>query len=374
MIQPFRIHIADAVLDDLRARLGRTRWPDFIEAGGWQHGVSSAYMQDLIAHWAHDFDWREQEARMNAYPHFIAEIEGHTIHFMHIRAKGQQAIPLLITHGWPGSFLEMLDIIPLLTAENGLCFDLVIPSLPGFGFSKEVPQEGMNTARIGGLWAQLMEELGYEQYLVQGGDLGAEISTQLALQQPERVLGLHLNYIPFTYRPYLPPGASLTEAEQAALKKTAAFFKQAGAYAQVHITQPLTLAYGLSDSPAGLAAWMLQIFKNFSDPRKELSQLFERDALLANITLYWVTGTIHSSMRLYSAAQPLVLGKDQFVRVPVGVAHYPYPESFPASEYVSRGYNLQYWEEMPAGGHFAAMEQPGLFAADVRAFAEQVVP
>jgi pimeloyl-ACP methyl ester carboxylesterase len=375
MIQPFHVHIDDTILDDLKRKIVRTHWPDEIRNAGWQHGVAMAYMKDLTAYWATTFDWHKAEEKINAYPHFIAGIDGCKIHYLHIKGRGKNAIPLILTHGWPGSFLEFMRCIPLLTADDRISFDLVVPSLPGYGFSQKPDQEGMNTARIAMLWARLMQELGYEKFLVQGGDFGAEVSTHLALQQPERVIGLHLNYVPFSYKPYLPPGEDLTAEEKSASEKTVKFFQSAGAYAQQHVTQPLTLSYGLSDSPAGLAAWILQIFKNFSDPSKDIEQLFERDELLANITLYWVTGTIHSSIRLYGETmkKPLIFKKEDYITPPVGIAHYPFPDSFPAKKYVERGFNVQYWKDLPAGGHFAAMEQPAIFAADIKDFAGTLI-
>jgi len=373
MIQPFQVHIGQPVLDDLKKRIDSTHWPDEINGSGWRHGVALPYMKELAAWWSEKFDWRTTEEKINSYPNYIAGIDGCRIHFLHIKGRGKKTTPLIITHGWPGSFLEMMDIIPLLTDGELISFDLVIPSLPGYAFSQK--QDNMNPSRIATMWAKLMQELQYDEYLVQGGDFGAEVSTHLALQQPRRVIGLHLNYIPFSYKPYMEPGEELTEEEKAASEKTRKFFQQAGAYAQVHVTQPLTLSYGLSDSPLGLAAWILQIFKNFSDPSKDIEELFERNKLLANITLYWVTGTIHSSIRLYGEVikDPLNLEEGQRIQVPAGVAHYPFPDSFPARKYVERGYNIQYWKDMPAGGHFAAMEQPEIFARDVRAFAGMLI-
>jgi pimeloyl-ACP methyl ester carboxylesterase len=332
-------------------------------------------MKELVDHWLNTFEWHWVEERINAYPNFVASIDGVNIHFLHIKGRGKNTIPMIITHGWPGSFLEMMNVIPLLTAGEPFSFDLVIPSLPGYAFSQKPEEEGMNASRIALLWARLMKELGYEKYMVQGGDFGAEVSTHLALQQPEHVMGLHLNYIPFSYRPFLKPGEELTSEEKSAAEKTQKFFQRVGAYAQQHMTQPLTLSYGLTDSPVGLAAWILQIFKNFSDPSKDLEAMFAKDELLANITLYWGTRTIHSSIRLYGEVMkdPLALNEGQRIEVPVGIAHYPFPDSFPARKFVERGYNVRYWKDMPAGGHFAAMEQPELFARDIREFTAVLV-
>jgi len=372
MIRPYLVNVHATVLDDLKKRIRAAQWPEAANNSGWQYGVSLSYMKELAAYWESSFDWHSIEDQINAYPNFIASIDGVDIHFLHIRGRGKDPIPLIITHGWPGSFLEMMDIIPLLTWDGDICFDMVIPSLPGYGFSQK---QSMNGTQIAVLWGKLMQELGYERFMVQGGDFGAEVSTHLALQQPDRIMGLHLNYIPFSYKPFLPPGEEVTNEERAAMEKTGKFFQLAGAYAQQHITQPLTLAYGLSDSPIGLAAWILQIFKNFSDPSKEIGDLFARDRLLANITLYWVTRTIFSSIRLYgeTVRDPLVFGKGQCVRVPTGIAHYPFPDSWPAKKYVERGFTISYWKDMPVGGHFAAMEQPEIFARDIREFAGTLI-
>jgi pimeloyl-ACP methyl ester carboxylesterase len=368
---PFKVAIQQSRLDDLKRRIMHTRWPDVHNNHDWQTGMSLSWIKTIATYWADEFDWRAIEARINTYPNFITVIDGFNIHYLHIKSHAKNAVPLLISHGWPGSFLEMLDLIPLLTNSNELAFDVVVPSLPGFAFSGDPHVPGVNARFIAALWVKLMKQLRYEKFIAQGGDFGAMIATHIALQHPEMLSGLHLNYIPFNYRPYLAPGEKLTAAETAAQEKTAKFFAAEGAYAQVQSTKPLTLAYGLNDAPAGLCAWILQIFQSFSDRQRPLEQLFDKDLLLANVTLYWLTGTIYSSMRLYreSGQSALVLGKDDFIRVPTGIAHYPFPDSFPDRHYVERGYNVQYWKEMPKGGHFAAMEQPKLFAADLRAFA-----
>jgi pimeloyl-ACP methyl ester carboxylesterase len=369
---PFKVAVQQSRLDDLKKRIGHTRWPDVHNNHDWQTGMSLSWIKTIASYWADDFDWHAIEARINTYPNYITVIDGVNIHYLHIKSNAKNAVPLMISHGWPGSFLEMLDLIPLLTdGDNGLPFDVVVPSLPGFAFSGDPHIPGVNARFIGELWVKLMRQLRYEKFIAQGGDFGALISTHIALRHPEVLTGLHLNYIPFNYKPYLAPGEQLTPAETAAQEKTAKFFRAEGAYAQVQSTKPLTLAYGLNDAPAGLCSWILQIFHSFSDQGRPLEQLFDKDMLLANVTLYWLTGTIYSSMRLYreSRQDPLAFGKDDFVHVPTGVARYPFPDSFPDRKFVERGYNVQYWNDMPAGGHFAAMEQPALFAGDIRAFA-----
>jgi pimeloyl-ACP methyl ester carboxylesterase len=375
MTLPFQVNTDQPVLDDLKARILATRWPDAINKTGWEYGVSLSYMKELATYWANDFDWRKTEALINAWPNFIAEIDAYKIHYLYIKSKHPNAIPLLISHGWPGSFLEMLKAIPDLTDDETTPFDVVVPSLLGFGFSGKPAKEGINASLMANLWVKLMDGLGYDKFIAQGGDFGAIISTHIAMRYPDKLIGLHMNYIPFNYKPFMPPGEKLTKEETDAQQKTYHFFQAEGAYAQVQTTKPLTLSYGLNDSPVGLCAWILQIFRSFSDPGVTLEQLFTRDELLSHVTLFWITQTIHSSMRLYNEIQkePLAFGENDFIKVPVGIAHYPYPSSFPARKYVERGYNVRYWRDMPTGGHFAAMEQPELFAEDVRAFVRAIL-
>lgn len=374
-MQSFNVNIAQSILDDLKNRIKSTRWPDGSPGTGWQQGIPIEEMQQLAAWWTDRFDWRQTENKINAWPNVMTVIDGCQLHFLHIRGKGQKTVPLIITHGWPGSFLEIINCIPLLTEGDDMTFDLVIPSVPGFGFSEKPAREGVNAECIAAMWVKLMKALGYDRFFAQGGDFGAEISSRMALNHPDHVAGLHLNYIPFSYKPYLPPGEKLTQEETAAQQQSAAFFQVEGSYAQQQVTKPRTLSYGLNDSPVGLAAWILQIFKSFSDPTRSLTELFNADELLANITLYWITGTIPSSIRIYGEAvkNPLVFKKDDFIQPPVGIAHYPFPSHFPARKYVERGYNVQYWSDLPAGGHFAAMEQPQIFSNDIRAFVKSVI-
>jgi len=373
--QPFKINVDQTELDDLKDRMLSTRWMDAISATNWKYGMALSYMKELATYWANDFDWRKTEARINAIPNFIAEIDGYRIHYLHIKSRYPDAIPLIISHGWPGSFLEMLNIIPGLTDSGTRSFDLVIPSLLGFGFSDKPEKEGINSSLMADLWVKLMDGLGYEKFMAQGGDFGAMISTRMALRHPDKLIGLHMNYIPFNYKPYIPSGERLTKEETDAQQATYKFFQAEGAYAQIQTTKPLTLSYGLNDSPVGLCSWILQIFHSFSDPNAELEYIFDRDELLSHVTLYWVTRSIHSSMRLYSeiAKEPLDFGEHDFIKIPVGIAHYPYPASFPSRKYVERGYNVQYWKDMPVGGHFAAMEQPKLFAGDIKEFSKVIL-
>ena len=376
-IEPFQVAVPEAVLDDLRQRLERTRWPDEIPAAGWDYGFNLAYLKELTDYWRTRFDWRAQEQRINSFPHFRATVDGARIHFIHARGRGPDPLPLVLTHGWPGSFLEMLDILPLLTdpaAHGGDArdsFDVIVPSIPGFGFSDRPAAPGMDTFRVADLWLGLMDALGYRRFGLQGGDFGANVSSRLAFLHPERVIGLHLNYIPGSYRPYLGPGSPpLTPAEQKSLQDDDAWYDADGAYAHVQRTRPQTLAVAIHDSPAGLCAWLVEKYREWADCGGEVERRFSKDELLAHVTLYWVTETFHASTRLYleSPKRPLHFGPGERITVPVGIARFPLEAPFPPREWVERAYNIVRWSELPRGGHFAALEEPQLLAEDIRAF------
>jgi pimeloyl-ACP methyl ester carboxylesterase len=283
---------------------------------------------------------------------------------------------LIITHGWPGSFLEMLKLIPLLTEPDasGFCFDVVIPSLPGFGFSDKPRTPGMSTARIANIWTELMEALGYFRFSVQGGDFGSGVATFLGLRHADRVMAIHLNYVPGSYMPDL-DGTQLTEEERQFLKDRDRWYDENGAYAHVQSREPQTLGCALNDSPAGLAAWILEKFRLWADCHGDLSKRFTRDEMLANVMLYWTTRTITSSCRLYyeTRHQPVHFARGERVGAPCAIARFPFESPFPPRSWVERGYNVQRWSEMPTGGHFAAMEEPELLAKDIRAFFSTVV-
>jgi len=264
MIKPFFINVSQQTLDDLKVRLKLTRWPDQFPASGWTIGADIAYMKELAEYWQKEYDWRKTEEEINSYPNFIADIEGCQIHFLHIKSKGKRSVPLLITHGWPGSFLEMMKLIPLLIEGSELSFDLVIPSIPGFGFSDKPKEFGLNSAAVADLWHRLMMELGYPRYGLQGGDIGSGISSWLALRYPEQIIGLHLNYIPGSYRPYLSGTENESEDLMDFRKIAAEWSSKEGAYAYLHATKPQTAAYGLNDSPVGLCAWIVEKFYGWS--------------------------------------------------------------------------------------------------------------
>ncbi len=375
-IEPFSVPYSQAAVDDLRERLARTRWPDEISGSGWEYGFDLRSLQEICRYWRKGFDWKAQIALISEFHHFRYVVDGIGVHFLHERGRGPAPIPLVLTHGWPGSFLEMLKILPLLTdpvtygGDETDSFDVVVPSLPGFGYSDRPNRPGMNLFRIAELWAALMDDLGYDRFAAQGGDFGAGICTALGLRHPDRLLGLHLNYIPGSYRPYLEAGTALAPVEEQFLKDAARWYDESGAYAHLQRTQPQTAAYGPNDSPAALAAWILEKFRDWSDCDGELERRFTRDELLANVTLYWMTETIHSSFRLYFEVRkaPLQFDEGDFVHVPCAIARFPKEEPFPPQEWIARGYNVQQWAQMPRGGHFAAAEEPQLLAEHIRRF------
>ena len=369
-IQPYKIKIDDQILINLRERIKSTRWTDEISGSGWEFGADFSYMKELAEYWVNNFDWRKIEDKINEYPNFIAEIDGYKIHFLHIKGKLTGSVPLIALHGWPGSFLEMMKLIPLLTDNEQTTFDLIIPSLLGYGFSQKITKPGCNLQFMSGLFYKLMKVLQYEKFGVHGGDFGSGLGMSLAKMFPENIIGLHLNNIEGYYKPYIPSGDSLSEEEIQFEKEGDEWYDREGAYSHQQRTKPQTLAYSLNDSPIGLCAWIIEKFFSWSDCKGDLENIFSKDELLANVTLYWVTETIHSSIRLYNESRkaPLHFSKGDFVNVPVAVVRFPLEDAFPPRKYVERSFNVQRWTEMHAGGHFAAMEQPELLAKDIKAF------
>lgn len=381
-VEPFRISVPDAVLEDLRERLRRTRWPDQVAGSGWTYGTDSAYLKELVAYWLSVFDWRKQEEALNRFAHFRADVDGCGIHFLHQRGRGPRPLPLLISHGWPGSFAEFTDIIGPLTdpaahgAEPEDAFDVIVPSLPGYGFSDRPSEPGMDVVRIAALFARLMEGLGYSRYGAQGGDWGSAVSTALGAAFPDRVCGIHLNMLIGARPPSRDP-AQLSDSDRRLLERFERFQKEEAAYMQIQGTKPQTLAYGLNDSPAGLAGWIVEKFRAWSDCGGDLETRFSKDRLLTNITIYWVTQTIGSSVRLYyeTFRSPMFRAADDGgpatpfrVEVPTGAAMFPAEVYSPPRAWAERIYNITQWTEMPSGGHFAAMEEPEALVRDVRAF------
>jgi len=375
--EQFAIRISDAVLADLARRIDTTRWPDELENAGWEYGSNLAYMRSLAEYWRHSYDWRREEAILNRLPQFRLAIDGFHIYFVHVRGKGPAPLPLIVTHGWPGSFVEMLKLIPLLTdptAHGGSAddaFDVIVPSLPGYGFSDRPGERGMDPKKIATLWVRLMEELGYKRFGAQGGDWGSIISIALGLDHAKRMIGIHLNYIAGRFL----LGGTMNaqpddEIASAYLERLRGWWDAEGGYSHEQTTKPQTLGYGLNDSPVGLAAWIIEKFRTWSDCAGDVESVFTRDQLLTNIMLYWVTQTAPSSARLYyeSRQRPLSLSRSNRVEPPVAVAAFPKEIAMPPRALAERGLNIARWTEMPKGGHFAAMEQPELLAKDLREF------
>lgn len=376
-VENFSINVPDEALLHLRQRLENTRWLDELTDANQGEGISITLLKRLVDYWLNTFDWRKQEARLNRFNHFKADISGHSIHFIHQRGKGPNPQPLILTHGWPGSFVEMLEIIPLLTdpaaygGDASDAFDVVVPSLPGYGFSSAPQQTGTGSYEIADLWKTLMNGLGYQTFGAQGGDLGAGVSTWLAWRYPDAITGIHLNYIPGSYSPPLgekePP---ISAEEQQYLDYVQAWSNEHAAYSRLQSTKPQSLAIGLNDSPAGLAAWITEKFQAWTDNHGELESAVSFDALLTNISLYWFTQTIGSSFRMYveGKLRPAKFLSGQRILPPLGVALFPAELPMPPRSWVERCYNVKHWERMPAGGHFAALEQPQMLAEDIRKF------
>jgi pimeloyl-ACP methyl ester carboxylesterase len=375
-IEPFTPPFSSDDWEDLRIRIKRTRWPDEIQDSNWGNGFDLQFLKDLCRYWSEDFDWQAQINRLSKFPQFRFQSDVGKIHFLHVKGNGPSPIPLILTHGWPGSFLEMLEIIPLLThpADHGLAgnvsFDVIVPSLPGFGFSDRPQISGVNSFRVAKIWVQLMQALGYDRFAAQGGDIGAAVSTALGLRHSDHLIGVHLNYIPGSYKPYLAPETELTAPERHFQVDAAQWYDENGAYAHLQGTRPQTPAYALNDSPAGLAAWILEKFREWSDCGGDLYSTFSRDALLTNVTLYWMTQTISSSFRMYREGRrtPLRFSSTDYVQTPCAIACFPKEIMTPPRSWVERGYNVARWTTMPRGGHFAASEQPQLLASDVQSF------
>lgn len=368
-LAPFQLSVAPEILTDLDARLERTRWPALDEKSGWADGCDPRQLRAFVDFWRRDFVWRAFETRVNRWPQFLATIDDCEIHCLCLGPR--DATPLLMLHGWPGSFVELLACAERLAkpANGEPAFAVVLPSLPGFGFSRRPRPGAMSLHRAADVFAQLMHALGHERFFVQGGDFGAGVGSALALRHPARVRGLHLNYIPGSYRPALPADAELRPEETAFLAAAEKWFADEGAYAHVQRTRPLALAIGLHDSPAGLAAWILEKFAAWADCDGDLARL-PAETLAANLTLYWVSDCFASSIEWYRDVRraPFHLAAGESINVPCAIARFPREAPFPPRAWIERGYRIVRWTDLPAGGHFAALEQPDLLARDVRAF------
>jgi pimeloyl-ACP methyl ester carboxylesterase len=374
-IQPFTIAVSPFVIEDLRERLGRARWPDEIPGSGWSYGTNLDFLRELCIHWGHGFDWKEQEEALNGLHHYLADIDGFHLHFIKEKGKSANPVPLLLIHGYPDSFVRFMKLIPLLTEEgpDGLSFDVIIPSLPGYGFSDRPAEPGWNTERIAGLFARLMrDELGYSTFISHGGDWGSSITEQLAIHHPELLLGIHLTDVPYRYLFSLKPEL-LTPAENKWLQAGRQWQMQEGAYALLQGTKPQTLAYGVNDSPVGLAALIIEKFYAWTDHRGCLEEIFTRDELLTNLTIYWVTQTASSAFRIYyETMKHPPEGNSKKIGVPAGF-FISGKDLVPAPrESAERIFNVQQWTAVPDGGHFAAMEQPQRLAGDLFSFAARL--
>jgi pimeloyl-ACP methyl ester carboxylesterase len=376
-VAPFTIQVPDEVLSDLRTRIRSTRWPAPAPGPPWAQGTDLAYLQQLLGHWGDGFDWRVQERQLNGFQHFRTELDGVLIHFVHARAREGNGIPLILTHGWPSSFLEFLPLVPLLTdpKAHGIDapgFDLVIPSLPGYGFSERPAQANYRT--VARLWHRLMQGLGYERYGAGGGDFGSGVTTLMAIDDPAPLIGIHLTTMESDLCPSTGEGSKpLSEAERAFVAQVRQWEGSERGYSAIQSTKPQTLGYGLNDSPAGLAAWLLEKWRAWGDSHGDLEGRFSREFLLATLTLYWVTKTITPSMRDYfdNRWHGVELRPDVRVPVPMGFARFDQnfvSEGSMPREWAERLYDVRRWTPMPRGGHFAAAEEPELLARDIAAF------
>lgn len=364
-IEPFRIAVPDAEIEDLRARLRATRWPDAAEGVSWEYGTEPGYLRDLCGYWADGFDWRAREAALNELPQYRAEIDGLKVHYAHLGA-GAGKPPLMLLHGWPGSFWQMNRILPLLADR----YELIVPSLIGYGFSDRSPEPGMNVDTMAGLFATLIAKLGHERVAVRAGDMGAGVARSMGVLHPERVAAIHLTGLfPDSFQP--PKDAS--PAEQDYFKRMQQWTQAEGAYAQLQATKPQTLAYALNDSPAGLAAWIVEKFRAWSDCDGEVERRFPRDELLTNIAIYWFTQTAGSAARLYKESMfSKSAASGNLVATPTAYAMTPKDIVPGPREYSERMYNVVRWTDLPSGGHFAEWEEPERIAGDLIAFLDDI--
>ncbi|KQY29197.1 epoxide hydrolase [Nocardia sp. Root136] len=367
---PFRIDIPQANLDDLHRRLDDTRWPDGVTGVGWSQGIPLDYTRELAGHWRNTYDWRAQEARLNSFPQFRTEIDGHDVHFVHVRSAEPEALPLVLTHGWPGSIVEFLDVIGPLTdpvAHGGSAddaFHVVVPTIPGYGFSG--PAVGWSTTRAAHAWAQLMARLGYDRYVAHGEDTGAAISRELAVIDAEHLLALHVTMI--ASATVTPETADLDDpAEKRALELAQRADYELGAYALLQASRPQTLSYALADSPVGQMAWIVERFKDWTDSTDAPEDAVDRDAMLTNVMIYWLNGTAGSSARYYYEGAATWGRPEPATDVPVAVAVMPFDLGVPMRRMAERNHNIVRWTEFERGGHFAAMEEPDLIIDDLRA-------
>jgi pimeloyl-ACP methyl ester carboxylesterase len=375
-IEPFRIAVPQADLDELHRRLDAARWPDELPGAGWDYGVGSDHLRDLAGYWRSGFDWRAQERRLNELPQFTTEIDGQRVHFAHLRSSTPDAVPVLLTHGWPSTFADFAGLAGPLAdptahgAPDAPAFHVVIPSLPGFGFSGPTRERGWDVARIARAWAELMRRLGYDRYLVQGGDWGSLISPEVARADPDHVLGVHVNALVTSIDWNSPnPFEGLTAEQAAEVRGYLAAWQERSGYATVQSTRPQTLAHALLDSPVGLLGWDLEWFVDYDPARTEQTPV-DRDAILTDVSITWFTGTAGSSARLYKESRS-AFAPGRRTDVPTAVAVFPGDGSVRAI--AERSNTIVRWTQYPRGGHFAALQAPDLLLDDVRAFTAELL-
>ncbi len=369
-MESFTVHVTEAEIAELHRRLDHTRWPDAETVGDWSQGIPLDYLKDLCAHWRHGYDWRRCENRLNALPQFRHNVDGLGIHFLHVRSPHPDALPLVLTHGWPGSIVEFLDALGPLTdptahgGDAGDAFHVVCPSLPGYGFSDKPSQPGWGVERIARAWAQLMAELGYDRYGAQGGDWGSAVTEAIGVHDPDHVVGIHLNMV--FAGPSKEQLAELTPQESAALEAGAHYQRWDSGYSTQQASRPQTVGYGLADSPTAQCAWIVEKFWSWTDCDGLPDNALSRDQMLDNVSLYWFTNTATSSARLYWESFHRMRARDTLT-VPVGCSIFP-KEIFRASRRwaEARFPTLSHWKELERGGHFAAFEQPEAFVDEVR--------
>ncbi|AIQ58668.1 epoxide hydrolase family protein [Paenibacillus borealis] len=374
-IERFQIQVSDEILEDLKYRLEHVRWPDQLEDSDWERGTDQGYLRSLVTYWRDQFDWRAREAELNRLSHFRCNVDGIDLHFVHERGKGPNPQPIILTHGWPDSFVRYEKIIPMLTDPERYggnpedSFDVIVPSVPGFGFSNGLKHVGVNNAYVAELWARLMtEHLGYPKFAAAGGDVGSGVTRYLAFNHPELLTGIHLTDIGIIRNLLtVQDKSALTEEELLYIKDTSKWMADEGGYMSIQSTKPQTLAYGLNDSPVGLAAWIIEKFHAWSDCKGDLRNSFSEDELLTNIMIYWVTNTVGSTANIYYENTHTLppLGR---IEVPAGIAIFPGDVALPPREWAERNLNITRWTTMPRGGHFTAMEDPAPLAEDIREF------
>ena len=380
-MEPFAIPFSQSAVDDLRKRLQGTRWPDQVPGTGWEYGTHLMYLKELCSFWEREFDWERQVSSLNSFQHYKTQIDDCLVHFVHERGKGPKPTPIIISHGWPSSFAEMLKIIPMLTDPVRFggrpedSFDVVVPSLPGFGYSSPRKHGHM---RAHELWAKLMTQvLGYPSFIAQGTDVGAGVTSLLGYFFPDCVRGIHISSVDLLWPDPLPAESELTENEKNYMTSFKKWEREENGYGHIQGTRPQTLAYGLNDSPAGLAAWIVEKFRAWSDCGGNIESRFTEDELLTTIMIYWTPQTINSSMRhYYHYTNNVNLPKRKpggRIEVPTGVAMFPGEKDLLVPrEFAERSYNILHWTDLPRGGHFAAIEEPELLVEDIRAFARKL--